>query len=110
MLAELVLISGLIAVDGDSLLLGTERIRVQGVDTPEISCQCERECRAAWAAKDFTAHTIAAGRVEIDRSGKDRYGRTLAKVYVDGKDLAALIVAAGHGRLYNGGRRQSWCQ
>jgi len=95
--------------DGDSLTVGAERIRILGVDTPEIACQCERECRAARDAKAFTEKAISSGRVEIERTGRDRYGRTLARVYVDGNDLAALIIAAGHGRPYTGERRQSWC-
>jgi endonuclease YncB( thermonuclease family) len=109
-LAELILAaSAVLAIDGDTLLLDGERLRLFNVDTPEIHCRCESECRAAWAAKRFTQDTLNAGRVEIRRTGKDRYGRTLAYVTVNGRDLGELIIAAGHGRPYHGERRQSWC-
>lgn len=109
-LAELYLAAALVAVDGDSLLLDGERIRILGVDTPEIQCHCPQECNAALAAKQFTQDTLSAGVVTIDRTGTDRYQRTLARVYVNGQDIARLIIAAGHGRPYHGERRRSWCQ
>lgn len=76
LLAELVLVTGLLAVDGDSLLFRGERIRVLGVDAPEIHCQCESECRAAWAAKRFTQETLDRGAVTLERQGLDKYRRT----------------------------------
>lgn len=109
MIAELILVTGLLAVDGDSVLFRGERIRIMGVDSPEIHCQCESECRAAWAAKRFTQNTLDGGAVTIERQGLDKYRRTLARVYVNGQDLAAIIIAAGHGRPYHGEKRQSWC-
>jgi endonuclease YncB( thermonuclease family) len=109
MLAELVIAGSLVVVDGDSLRMGAERIRVLGVDAPEIACRCEAECRRAWAAKEFVQRALANARVDIERAGKDKYGRTLAHVYVNGRDLGEMLIAAGHGLPYHGERRQSWC-
>ncbi|WP_290897841.1 thermonuclease family protein [Hoeflea sp.] len=39
----------------------------------------------------------------------DRYGRTLACVYADGRDVAKALIAAGLARPYDGGRREGWC-
>jgi endonuclease YncB( thermonuclease family) len=110
-LIELTLAFGVIvAIDGDTLLTGSERVRIQGVDTPEMTCACPEECRAAWAAKRFTQSALDGGAVSIERNGTDRYGRTLARVLVNGKDLAKTIIEAGHGRPYDGkGKRGSWC-
>lgn len=111
MFAELILAaSAILAIDGDTLWVEGQRVRVVGVDTPEIQCQCESECRAAWAAKRFVQETLDRGTVTIERTGTDKYRRTLARVYVNGQDLAQLIIAAGHGRAYHGERRLSWCQ
>ncbi len=49
-------------------------------------------------------------RIEIGRRAKDRYGRTLARVAVDGRDLGELLVGVGLARPYHGERRQSWCE
>lgn len=108
MIEFLFLAAMLSAVDGDTIDLDGERIRVLGVDTPEINCHCQRECGMARAAKAFTAERLR-GQVGIERHGKDRYGRTLARVTVDGIDLAVLLVDAGLGRPYGGGKRKSWC-
>lgn len=110
MLAELILAGSILVIDGDTLMVGRERVRVMGVDTPEIQCQCEHECRGAIAAKKFVQDALlSAGTVSIEREGADKYRRTLARIYVNGRDLAELIIAAGHGRPYHGERRQSWC-
>jgi endonuclease YncB( thermonuclease family) len=43
-------------------------------------------------------------------SGKlDRYGRTLASVTVNGRDVGEILIGEGLARPYQGGRRGSWC-
>jgi micrococcal nuclease len=39
----------------------------------------------------------------------DRYGRSLARVTVDGEDLAVVMVREGLARPYRGEKRASWC-
>ena len=50
-----------------------------------------------------------ATRIELVRTGKDKFGRTLAHVIVDGKDLSLLLIEDGHGRPYSA-RRTGWCR
>lgn len=104
----LVGVLALIAIDGDTIEIDGERIRLLGIDTPELHCQCARECELAHAAKTFTAEKIREG-VRLERHGRDKYGRTLAKVYTREGDLAALLILEGLGRPYGGGKRRSWC-
>jgi hypothetical protein len=40
------------AIDGDTLACGSERVRIMGLDTPEMRGQCPAEISAARAAKD----------------------------------------------------------
>lgn len=97
--------------DGDTIRLGQERIRIVGLDTPEIGhrAECESEALAAEQAKQALIGEIARGNVALHRQGTDRYGRTLARVTVDGRDVADTLIAQGHARPYAGGRRESWC-
>jgi micrococcal nuclease len=97
--------------DGDSLRTPSgERIRVKGIDTPEIKGACAYERRLAAAAREFAAGQLRrAERVTLVRHGHDRYGRTLAYVLVDGKDLGDEMVSRGLARKWEG-RRRSWCQ
>ncbi|MFN4355021.1 thermonuclease family protein [Parvibaculum sp.] len=97
--------------DGDTIRLGQERIRIVGLDTPELGhrAECEFEALAAERAKQALIGEIARGNVELQRQGTDRYGRTLARVTVDGRDVADTLIAQGLARPYGGGRRESWC-
>lgn len=98
------------AVDGDSLQCQGERIRVMGVDTPELQCRCPAECEGAQAAKARTEALIAGG-VTLERHGADKYRRVLAVVRLpDGRDLAKVLIDEKLGRPYAGKRRLSWCE
>jgi micrococcal nuclease len=56
-----------------------------------------------------TAVVRSSRTTEIRRVGIDKYGRTLAYVLVDGKDLGNEMVSRGLARVWTG-RRLSWCQ
>ncbi|MBI3506124.1 MAG: thermonuclease family protein [Proteobacteria bacterium] len=101
------------AVDGDTIVCAGETIRISNIDTPELGshARCASEAELAARAKTFTATRLAAGEVVLHRDVKrprDRYGRTLATVAVDGRDLGEALVAAGLARVWDG-RRHPWC-
>lgn len=100
-----------VAIDGDTVQgPGYGRVRVLGVDTPELhSCRCAFECELGQRAKRRTQAFLDSGRVFVDPSGRDGYGRTLADVQVNGRDLARTLLAEGFARSYSGGARYSWC-
>lgn len=88
----------LTATDGDTLRCGPERIRLLGIDAPELPGHCRRGRRCA-PGDPFRSRRLlgeaARGRAVIRRIGRDRYGRTLALVSVDGRDLSCRQLAAG---------------
>jgi micrococcal nuclease len=91
-------------VDGDTLVLdGGERVRLIGVDTPELHHpEVEVESFAEESAA-FTERMCLGKRVrlEYDHDIMDHYGRTLAYVYLeDGKLLNAEIIRQGYGHAY----------
>ena len=91
-------------VDGDTLLLDrNERVRLIGVDTPETVDPRRPVERFGKEASDFTKR-MAEGknvRLEYDQDRIDRFGRTLAYVYLeDGTFLNAEIVRQGYGHAY----------
>ena len=101
-----------LAIDGDTLLAPDQtRIIVLGVDTPELHpCRCEYECRLGTLAKKRTQRALDEGPVLISPFRLDRYGRILARVFIDGRDLSLILIEEGLGRPYQGERRQSWCK
>jgi len=91
-------------VDGDTLLLdGDERIRLIGVDTPESVDPRRPVEHFGKEAAAFTRR-LAEGRrirLDFDHERQDRYGRTLAYIYLeDGTFLNAEIIRQGYGHAY----------
>ena len=70
-----------------------ERIRVLGVDTPEMKRPTMPE---ALAAKAFTEKWLAAGPFSIFACDRDAFGRVLGKVYRGEEVLSAELTRAGH--------------
>lgn len=106
---SLLALAGLTVIDGDTVRLGDERIRLIGVDTPEMRARCPAERESALAARDRLAGMLDEGDVQIERHGVGRWGRTLAVIQVDGRDVSLQLIAEGLGRPYDGGRRDGWC-
>ncbi|WP_420337157.1 thermonuclease family protein [Roseibium sp.] len=98
--------------DGDSFLIGkqsgAEKVRIENIDTPEIDGACAYERRLAVEAKERVADLVENQKVQVVRKGRDKYGRTLARVLVNGEDVGLRLVAEGLARPWEG-RRQPWC-
>lgn len=91
-------------VDGDTLRCGAERVRLLAIDAPELPGHCRRGRNCAPgdpAASTNALQTALTGRLTILRVGTDRYGRTLAAVSANGRDLSCRQLRAGQA-LYRG--------
>lgn len=91
-------------VDGDTLVLdGNEKIRLIGVDTPETVHPHKPVEYFGKEASAFT-HTLCEGkkvRLEYDVAAQDKYGRSLAYVYLeDGTFVNAELIQQGYGFAY----------
>ncbi|MFT6557047.1 thermonuclease family protein [Sneathiella sp.] len=97
-------------------------IRIRGVDTPESwRPKCDQEKIAGKAATDFLINRFNSpyrgavlgkpmAKVTLINVKLGKYaGRALADVLHEGEDVASLIIEKGHGKPYQGGKRQSWC-
>jgi len=95
-------------IDGDTIELSNKEIvRYIGIDTPEL-----REKKdAGWiynprpyaeAAKDFNKRLVEGRlvRLELDVQKKDKYGRTLAYVYVEDKMINSEMLKEGYAMIY----------
>ncbi|QHL92057.1 thermonuclease family protein (plasmid) [Sphingomonas changnyeongensis] len=99
MLVTLAAMALCIVTDGDSLRCGAERIRIAGIDAPEIRrCPRHRTCTPGdGRASKRALEALTAGRaLRVERVGRDRYGRTLAKVYVGRLNIACAMMARGY--------------
>jgi endonuclease YncB( thermonuclease family) len=89
----------------------TTRVRLRGIDAPELKAACPQELQMAEAASDALRGLLGEGDVAIFNIGPDKYqGRVVADVATRRtENVSAALLAAGHARSYNGGRRSGWC-
>lgn len=83
-------------VDGDTLRCGSERVRLLGIDAPEKGrCRTGRRCAPGDPrVSEANLARATAGRLIVQRLGKDRYGRTLALVSGAYGDLSCYQLRA----------------
>jgi endonuclease YncB( thermonuclease family) len=87
------------AIDGDTLEIRGERIRLFGVDAPEIGQPWRDEeggeRDAGLMARDALDGLIDGRRLDVKALRDDQYGRSIAVVKVDGRDVGGRLVAHG---------------
>ncbi len=88
-----------VAVDGDTLEFGGMRVRLEGIDAPEMGQTCGRRWVGTWncgrAAQRALDEIVQGRRIECERRGRDKYGRELGICFVDGRDINAELVRQG---------------
>ena len=86
-------------------------VRVLGVDTPEMRGKCPDEIAKAHQAKAFVENALKmADKVELKNIQTDKYGgRVEADVFIDGENLADILIRDNLGRPYHGEKRAGWC-
>jgi micrococcal nuclease len=80
-------------IDGDTLACSRERIRLLGIDAPEMPGHCRRGRACVkgdpFASKRSLQAILAGSRpVRIEPVTTDRYGRTVAVVRAGGRNLS----------------------
>lgn len=99
--------------DGDTFRLGSgERVRIAGIDAPETqpgNAKCRAELVRGKAATRQAIALLKGRTVEIERVGRS-YNRTVARVRLGGRDLAATLVEKGIARWWPRGKaKPDWC-
>ncbi len=100
-------------VDGDTVdceidlgfhIKVTKRVRLAGIDTPELNSKSDLIRKAAVAAKNYVADKIGSCqfflKTELDRS--DKYGRVLGWIYLDKESSGDESNSLNHELVQNG--------
>lgn len=93
--------------DGDTLIalldLGFHvkleaKLRLEGINAPELSSKDENEAKAAVLAREYLKSLVATGEFEAHtkRDKNDKYGRWIATVFVGGRNVNEEMIKAGH--------------
>jgi micrococcal nuclease len=90
----------------------TTKVRLRGIDAPELKARCPAERTKAEAARDALMDILAQGAVGVYGISIDKYG---GRVVADAATRSTASVSAellkrGHARFYAGGRRDGWCE
>ncbi len=100
-------------VDGDTFYLDGQKIRVADIDTPETrGARCRYEARLGARAENRFRQLLNEGPISlkaISGRDKDRYGRKLRIVYLNGRSIGDILVEEGLARKWRG-RRLPWCK
>jgi micrococcal nuclease len=107
-------------IDGDTLEVRAliwldqhvvTRVRLRGVDAPEIDPRCPEENRRAAAATGALRELLSGRPLHLTDIGRDKFGgRVVARVIAGAAgDVGEAMLAAGHARPYAGGRRERRC-
>jgi endonuclease YncB( thermonuclease family) len=94
------LLAGLaIAIDGRTLRIDDQYVRLWGVDAPEASQWCEQADWPHPCGQESWTHlsVLTVGRTtRCTERMRDRWGRMIAVCTTDGVDLGAAMIEAGH--------------
>lgn len=107
-------------IDGDTLearvnvWIGQDiitKVRLRGIDAPEIKGACGSEQARAVAARDALSALVDKRHVILTHVSPDKYfGRVVARVVNDeGLDAGSTLLSEGHAQVYSGRRRENWC-
>jgi endonuclease YncB( thermonuclease family) len=88
-----------VVVDGDTLDVGGQRFRLEGIDAPEMAQTCNRADGRPWdcggEAAEALARLVSGREVTCRSEGRDKYDRRLGVCSVERLDLNAEMVRRG---------------
>ena len=98
-------VSGRVTViDGDTIEMHGQRIRLHGIDAPESGQSCVNEDGKSYRCGQISANQMAtyvSGKtVTCNLTDKDRYGRLVAACFVNGQDINERLVSEGWALAY----------
>ncbi len=86
-------------IDGDTINVGSVRVRLYGIDAPETDQTCKTEQGEVWACGKWVTDqvtTLFGGRTaHCAAVTKDKYNRTVARCTVADQDIGHELVSAG---------------
>jgi endonuclease YncB( thermonuclease family) len=102
--------------DGDTITIAVKqshgyykyKVRLAGIDSPEIRTNNPREKAFAIQSRDFLKSIILYKYVTIEEAFYEKYGRLCGTVMLDGKNINEQMITQGFAVRYNGGKKPSF--
>jgi len=107
-------------IDGDTIDIQAQiwinqniqtRVRLAGIDTPELRGRCAQEKALAQKAQVALVELIQSAEITLHNIHYGKYGgRVIADVTNDqGVNIAHILIQQGFARSYTGKKRTPWC-
>lgn len=92
-------------IDGDTIILNNLRIRLQGIDAPELKQQCQniktmKFYNCGIAAKEYLIELIRGKEIACTDEGIDKYKRQLSYCYLKDLNINREMIKRGHAIAY----------
>jgi endonuclease YncB( thermonuclease family) len=90
-------------IDGDTLRIAGETVRLHAIDAPEAGQRCADAAGGTWecgAAATAALERLARGGLVCAGRERDRYDRLVAKCFAQGRDVGAALVRSGAAFAY----------
>lgn len=85
--------------DGDTFTVAGVRIRLFGIDAPEMDQSCKMPDGSDWAcgrwSRDEVRRILAGRDLRCVKQDYDKYGRMVARCYLGAQDFASLLAGQG---------------
>ena len=97
--SETLIIGKTYVIDGDTLKIANNRIRIEGIDAPELGQPAKDKNRVVFdhgnRVRSDLIDKIGGKEVEVTVKGYDKYERIIGLVTCDGKDVGEWLVRSG---------------
>jgi endonuclease YncB( thermonuclease family) len=102
--------------DGDTLRVNIDsfpdivgkniRIRIKGIDAPEIKGKCQTEIDLAIMARDYLRNAInQSSQIELRNMERGKYFRIVGELYIDGENISKGLIKEKLANIYQGGKK-----
>ena len=75
-------------------------IRLSGIDAPEIRTKDLAEKKLGFKARDWLRALIAGQNIQLQIEGREKYGRSLGTIFLNGENVNELMVKKGLAKRY----------
>lgn len=91
-------------IDGDTIVVGKIKVRLHGIDAPELGQTCTDARGTDWDCGTWVARQVRARweglHARCETRDKDRYGRSVAVCFIGGDDIGQVLVRDGLALAY----------